>query len=286
MGIRTYRGKTVCDKRWPDGTRTTRVCENRTNAKQLLARIDASIADGTWPVLKEKLILRDRGNVTLQEFSKTYIEEYAKSRNKKKSWKRKQVSLRALNKVLGKYNLDAVTPAHLHNYIRKRKAAMVSDGTINRDLSTLKHLLSYAEECGVIQVNPVKKLRNLRESRRQRPRFTEDEVQRAINAVRSDCRPIFMFINETGCRREEALSLQHWQVQEESRLVVFSEDTKSRKYRYVPLTENALGAVEALPPLEDCPYVFYYQETKTPMEGMPRCLGEGKGCSQPTQPAG
>ena len=243
MGIRTYRGKTVCDKRWPDGTRTTRVCENRTNAKQLLARIDASIADGTWPVLKEKLILRDRGNVTLQEFSKTYIEEYAKSRNKKKSWKRKQVSLRALNKVLGKYNLDAVTPAHLHNYIRKRKAAMVSDGTINRDLSTLKHLLSYAEECGVIQVNPVKKFRNLRESRRQRPRFTEDEVQRAINAVRSDCRPIFMFINETGCRREEALSLQHWQVQEESRLVVFSEDTKSRKYRYVPLTENALGAV-------------------------------------------
>ncbi len=120
-----------------------------------------------------------------------------------------------------------------------------------------------AEECGVIQVNPVKKFRNLKESRKERRGFTEDQVRRVIDAVRPDCRPIFMFIKETGCRRAEALSLQHWQVQEESRLVVFSEDTKSRKYRYVPLTEAGLGAVKALPPLEDCPYVFYYRETRT-----------------------
>ncbi len=208
-------------------------------------------------------MLRDRGSLTLTEFSATYIEDYAKARNKRGAWKRKQVSLRSLGKVLGKYDLDAITPAHLHNYVRKRKAAMVSDATINRDLSTLKHLLSYAEECGVIQVNPVKKFRNLKESRTERARFTEDQIQRVIGAVRSDCRPIFMFIDETGCRRGEALSLQHWQVQEESRLVVFNEDTKSRKYRYVPLTEAALEAVKALPPLEDCPYVFYYLETRT-----------------------
>ncbi|MDA2931498.1 site-specific integrase [Acidobacteria bacterium AH-259-O06] len=68
---------------------------------------------------------------------------------------------------------------------------------------------------------------------------------------------LFIFIRETGCRREEALSLQHWQVQRESRLVVFSEDTKSRKFRYVPLTEAAIEAVDTLQPIEDCPYVFY-----------------------------
>jgi integrase len=55
----------------------------------------------------------------------------------------------------------------------------------------------------------------------------------------------------------KALSLMWWQVQEEARLVVFSEDTKSRKYRYVPLTEAALTAIHALGEREDSPYVFY-----------------------------
>ena len=48
----------------------------------------------------------------------------------------------------------------------------------------------------------------------------------------------------------------------DSKLVVFSENTKSRKYRYVPLSEAALEAVRALPPLEDCPFVFYDRKTR------------------------
>ena len=75
--------------------------------------------------------------------------------------------------------------------------------------------------------------------------------------MRPECRPIFIFVRETGCRREEVLSLRRWQVQNESRLVVFNENTKSRRYRYAPLTDAALEAVAALPPLEGCPYVFY-----------------------------
>ncbi len=44
--------------------------------------------------------------------------------------------------------------------------------------------------------------------------------------------------------------------------MVFSEDTKSKKYRYVPLTEDALEAVKALPPIDGCPYVFYNLKNK------------------------
>jgi len=65
----------------------------------------------------------------------------------------------------------------------------------------------------------------------------------------------------TGCRREEALSLQHSQTHEDSRLVVFNENTKSRKYRYVPLTDVAVQAVRFLPKLEGCAYVFYNIKT-------------------------
>ena len=257
MGIRKYRGQIVCDKHWPDGSRTIRVCGNRTQAKELLDRINASIADGTWKEFKEQLKLRNRENVTLEEFSKTYIEEYAKVRNKKKSWQRKQTSLNALNRYIGMLDLNAISPAYLHNYVQKRKREGLSEGTINKDLNTIRHLLSYAEECGVIESNPITRFKNLRENQKERPRFTDEQVDAVINALRPDCRPLYIFIRETGCRREEALSLQHWQVQEESGMVVFSGNTKSRKYRYVPLTKSAIEAVNTLPPIGDCPYVFY-----------------------------
>ncbi len=263
MGIRKYRGRIVCDVHWPDGSRTIRVCGNRTQAKQLHDRIKGKIADGTWLGLKEKLRLRDRGAVTLQNFSTTYIHEYAKTRNKKRAWQRKQVSFRALNNFLGKINLESITPALLHRYVHHRKTSGVSNATINRDLTTLKHLLNYATECNVIQSNPVEKFKKLEEEQRERPRFSNEQIQKVMDAVRPDCRPLFIFIRETGCRSEEAFSLQHWQIQEESRLIVFSENTKSKKYRYVPLTEAAIEAVNALPPLKKCPYVFYNLQSKT-----------------------
>ena len=262
MGIRKYRGQIVCDKRWPDGNRTTRVCGNRTQATQLLARINASIADGSWQEFKEKLKLRDRETVTLQEFSKTYMENFVTVRNKNKTYKRKETSLKPLNQFMGRLQLETISLTHLHRYVYHRKSERVSNATINRDLATIKHLLGYAVESGVIDSNPVEKFRNLKEDLKERPRFTEEQVQTVITAVRVDCRPLFIFIRETGCRREEALSLQHWQIQEESRLVVFSEDTKSRKYRYVPLTEAALEAVKTLPRLPDCSYVFYNLKNK------------------------
>lgn len=257
MGIRKYRGRIVCDKRWPDGSRTTRVCSNRTQAKQLLDRINGSIADGTWQKFKEQLKLRDRGTLTLKDFSQTYIEDCAKVRNKKRAWQRKLTSLKALNNFMGRIELGAITPVNLHNYLRWRKNQGVADATIHQDLATIKHLLGYAVDIGVIEAHPVEKFKKLRVEQKQRPRFSDEEIQSVIDAVSPDCRPIFIFIRETGCRREEALSLQHWQIHEESETVVFSEDTKSRKYRYAPLTEAALEAVNVLPSIDGCPYVFY-----------------------------
>ncbi len=261
MGIRKYRGQIVCDKHWPDGTRTIRVCPNRTQAKQLLDRINASVADGSWREFKSQLALRGRGFVTLRAYSQTYLEEYAQSRNKRSSVNRKRIAIRFLNQFMGQLELEFVTPAQAHKYIQHRKSQGLSGATINRELTILKHLLAYATECGIIDSNPLDRFKKLREDQKERPRFTDSEVESVIQAARSECRPVFRFLRETGCRREEALSLQRWQVQEAARLVVFSEDTKSGKYRYVPLTETALEAVNSLPRLTDSPTVFYNTKT-------------------------
>jgi integrase len=264
MGIRKYRGQILCVKDWPDGKRFKRKCANRTEAKHLLGDIEASIRNGTWHEYRESLKLRNRfeEKITVEQYSATYLSNYAKIRNKPKAWLRKKTSFNALNPALGHLDLAEISPARLHHYVQQRMATGVTEATINRDLTILKHMLNYAVECGVLETNPVMKFKLLTEDREERPRFTEKQVWSVINAVRADCRPIFAFIRETGCRREEALSLQHPQIQEASRLVVFSKNTKSRKYRYVPLTDTAISAVKALPRLETCPYVFYNTKTR------------------------
>ena len=100
----------------------------------------------------------------LKDFSEIYIEEYVKVGNKKKSWLRMLTSLNALNSYMGRLDLTAISPAYLHNYVRKRKQSGLAEGTSNRDLNTSRHLLSYAERCGDIESNPITQFKNFREN--------------------------------------------------------------------------------------------------------------------------
>ncbi len=73
----------------------------------------------------------------------------------------------------------------------------------------------------------MEQFKNLRENQQERPRFTDEQVDAVIDAVKPDCSPLFIFMRETGCRREEALSLKHWQIQKESGMVIFSDNIKA-----------------------------------------------------------
>jgi integrase len=75
--------------------------------------------------------------------------------------------------------------------------------------------------------------------------------------------PLFTFLRETGCRREEGLSLKHHQIVLNSipAVVVFSDNTKNGKDRQVPLTAKAIDAIKAMP--KGSKYVFYHPESLT-----------------------
>lgn len=228
----------------------------------MLTRIEASILEGTWKKLRDELQLRNRGKTTVKEFTERYMRECAAVRNKPRTHQRKKSSFKFLEGTLGNLELEDVTPDKVNVFVNKRKKAGASNSTINRDLAALKHMMNFAVECGVIELNPIVQFKNLKAPQKPIHRFSEQEVQAVIDQLRADCKPIPIFVKETGCRVEEALSLQHWQVQIRSRLVVFTEDTKSSKFRYVPLTDEAIEAVQALPRLPDCPYVFYNVNTR------------------------
>jgi integrase len=74
--------------------------------------------------------------------------------------------------------------------------------------------------------------------------------------------PIDIVIRETGASRGEVLDLQHWQVDREERVIRFPR-TKNGKTTVAPLTQGALDAIDSVPPLTGCDYVFYNPEMGT-----------------------
>jgi len=252
----------VCDRRWPDGTRFRRVMPNRTLAKRVDGRIAGAIAEGKWRQLKEEL---QRGSslkgVTFSQFTDQYLDDYCKVHNR--DWKRKRISLDLLKKKIGSLPLEEIGPKHILVFIRWRKENGISNATINRDLTNLKHMIVYATEVGAVDQNRIAKVKKLEEIREERPRPTDEQIDRLLSRMDLRIRPIIGFIRETGCRREEGLSVKHTQIRKQERIVVFSGNTKSGKPRFVPLTDEALQWIEEMPQLPGCPYVFWHPKSKT-----------------------
>ena len=131
---------------------------NRKAAEQLDARITVAIANGTWPEVR--LELEGKPERAVSQFGEHYLEVYCKVHNK--GWKRKRDSLKAIRRHLGRMRLRSVDRKHVHTFIAKRMNEGVKPATINRDLSTFRHMLEFAVEEGTLKENPIFRTRSSR----------------------------------------------------------------------------------------------------------------------------
>ncbi len=160
---------------------------------------------------------------TLAELADVYFEQYVLVENRHPGTKKHR--LKWLKKHLGHILAQELSPFDVTVYISKRKRKGLSAASINKDLAVLKHLLSWATDQALLHRNPVPKLRKLHEERkpaiedRHLP-ILENAIQETLAKLRPECEPVFRFLYETGCRREEALSLKHEQVFLEDQLVL------------------------------------------------------------------
>lgn len=137
----------------------------------------------------------------------------------------------------------------------------MKNATINRELSTLRHLFEWRIKRGFIERNPLAHIEKLEEQEWAGPKPTSEIVQAVFEKLDPRFLPIYVLIRETGARRDEVLSLQHWQIDRENRVVTFAKRTKNGKSTVAPLTDRAIEAIESIPVLAGCPYVFYNLKT-------------------------
>jgi hypothetical protein len=108
----------VVSKRWPDGSRFRRFVPNNTIGKKILARIEESIAMGTWRAFKEELAHESDEEATIRSFSLVYLDEYWRVRNKRPDFKEER--LNNIVKILGDVKIADVRRKHAHLYASER----------------------------------------------------------------------------------------------------------------------------------------------------------------------
>jgi integrase len=124
----------------------------------------------------------------------------------------------------------------------------LTDATINRALSVLRHILYWAVDEQLIQANPMARLPLERERRLKRPVMTLVEEDQVLAASPEYLRSIAICALDTGMRRGEVLQ-QRWEDVDLTRklLLVTKSKTAEGEAREIPLTDRLYGLLSQQP---------------------------------------
>jgi integrase len=161
--------------------------------------------------------------------------------------------------------LCKISRKNIEDYKQKR-ASEVKPATVNKEYSTLRHMLKCAVDWGYITHNPATGVKELKEPPGRIRYLTPDEFQRLLSAAGPEffadntynagrtpssllaiyLRPIVTLGAHTGLRRGELLSLRWSHVDfKEQRIII--EQTKNNERKIAYLSDAALEALRCIP---------------------------------------
>lgn len=256
---RKDRGYWYIDTTWPDGMRTRPRYTDEATARRINKKIEVAMDDEEriWKKLRKELRLEGGILQGLSEFADLYYSSYVLNHNR--SSKSKKSRLEIIKRHFSSIPIDSVTPQHIDKFVSARRKDGAGNATINRDLSVLSHMFSWAITREYLEVNPCDKVERLEEIEWVGERPDESVVDLIFQRLNPRVVPVFAFMRETGCRRGEAITLRKSQLDFARAVVTFHRNTKSGKSRQVPLTESALVAVSAMPTNGES--IFYHPDT-------------------------
>ena len=245
-------------------------------------------------LLEGKHGIRRQLDITFREFATMYLRDHAEVH--KRSVGRDREIIKVLNRVFGSTLLHEMTRHRIEQFKRERlnerwrahnqkKAAKpIQPGTVNRELDTLKSILSKAVEWGKLVESPAKLVKRLRVENRRTRILTLNEQWRLLRACSPKLRAIVTFALITTARLGEILTLR-WD-QCDDGFVTFWR-TKNAKLRRIPIS-GVLADVLAEQP-RWTPWVFPNTRTRKPhttvAASFRRALGAGRDHDRGRDPA-
>jgi integrase len=141
---------------------------------------------------------------------------------------------------------------------RKQVKPAISDATVNRALSVLRHILYWAVDESLIKANPMARVPLIRERRRKRPVMTVAEEEALLAVLPGYLKRIVIAALDTGMRRGEILK-QCWEDIDLSRrvLAVTRSKTAGGEAREIALSTRLYDLLAEDPKAEGAVFTRY-----------------------------
>ena len=229
---------------------------NRTAAIRAEAIRRAELAEARAGIQKR------RNAPIFREFVMKEYLPWARQQHKARprTFERYELSARSLKSSLGKYPLDAITPAHVEKFkmIRSQK---VSQTTTNRDLAALRVMLNFAIRQGHIRSNPFNSVKLFPEGPGMMRVVSHEEQHRYLAAANPLLRDIAVVMLETGMRPQEVFSIQSENVHLAGRYVFIPRGKSHFARRNVVLTDAAADVLRRRLAEAKGAYLFPHRRT-------------------------
>ena len=231
--------------------------ELKKDAEAWRGKIDAAKKEGRY---HDVFDVKKESQTTFNELADRYVENYQRQRCFSSL---KYYLVSEYRAAFGDRKLSEIAYLDLETYRNRRKAIPTrigrprTDATVNREMTTLKHMLNKAVEWGMLETSPFKKgSRLMLKENNHRLRFlSESEIEALLRECASHLRPIVETALLTGMRRGELLSLQWEQIRNG---FIYLTETKSGKARQIPINERLAGVLRGVRQDNQLksPYVF------------------------------
>ena len=216
----------------------------RSDAQEWARAMEVKLDRNDLPVCRKSL-----SQNTVKDIVMRYRDEISV---KKKSYNSEVFILNAfLRTKLADIPLSQISISDFASY-RDKRLISVKAGTVNRELSIIKHAFDIAlNEWGYPKFeNPLAKLKKLKVNNARNRRITDEELALLREAAKKTRNPYIMpivyFALETAMRRGEILSTRWSDVCIENRTLHIP-ITKNGYARTIPLTHHAIDILDDLP---------------------------------------
>lgn len=233
-------------------------------ARKIAQRIKAEALVGANPQAEKKA---KRQIPRLEQLAPRYL-EHVRGYKRAADIDERYLRLHLLP-AFGRRRLDELTQAEIVDWLNAKVKAGYAQATVNRWQVILSHMYRLAAEWGVpgAERNPLRGAK-LKDPNNMKERFlSADEIARLRAAVEESpnpmLAPIVTLLLLTGCRKRELLD-STWDQFDLDRKSWRIGMSKSGKARHVPLPDEAIKVLEALPRFKGCPYVVPNLKTKKP----------------------
>lgn len=218
-------------------------------AERVLAKRKTEIAENRYlDIKKEK-------NIPFQKLTELYL-SYA--RTNKKSYSNDIHYMKKFIEFFGDRNISGITPLMVEQFKAARKDT-ISEATINRYLSVLKHMFNKGIEWGLCESNPVKKVKLFKENN-SRIRYLEfGEMDRLLDNCADFLKPVILTALNTGMRQGEILNLTTEDV-DLKRKIIYIRQSKSGEHRECPINSVLSETFQSLEKNPKTPHIFLDNE--------------------------